>query len=129
MDNAILETENKSFFGKFVDFLRKVGKKIVDKKYLIPSLIIPMFIMLLVFVCLKMFPFGDRTILILDMNGQYIYFFEQLRDVLSFESSLFYTFERALGGDLLFELGSLYLGASWLCVSFLFWHFFSFFML
>ena len=101
MDNAILETENKSFFGKFVDFLRKVGKKIVDKKYLIPSLIIPMFIMLLVFVCLKMFPFGDRTILILDMNGQYIYFFEQLRDVLSFESSLFYTFERALGGEFL----------------------------
>ncbi len=39
--------------------------------------------------------------LILDMNAQYVYFFEQLQDVLRGDASLFYTFERAMGGEFL----------------------------
>lgn len=39
--------------------------------------------------------------LILDSNAQYVYFFEQLQDVLTGKESLFYTFERALGGEFL----------------------------
>ena len=39
--------------------------------------------------------------LILDLNAQYVYFFEQLQDVLRGEASLIYTFERALGGEFL----------------------------
>ncbi len=39
--------------------------------------------------------------LILDANAQYVYFFEQLQDVLRGEASLFYTFERAMGGEFL----------------------------
>ena len=48
-----------------------------------------------------MFPFGTRSILTLDMDGQYIYFFEQLRDIYTGKESLFYTFERCLGGEFL----------------------------
>lgn len=46
--------------------------------------------------------FDNRlSTLILDANAQYVYFFEQLQDVLRGDASLIYTFERALGGEFL----------------------------
>lgn len=99
MDN-INSKQKTSFFDKInTPFIQKVGNKIIEKRYLYPSFLLPIVIMMLVYACLGMFPIGERTILILDMNGQYIYFFEQLRDVLSGNGSLLYTFERALGGE------------------------------
>lgn len=107
------KTKFKSFFSKealsnkissFADkintpFVQRIGNSIISKKYLLPSLFVPMGIMLLVFMCLGVFPFYTQTILTLDMNGQYVYFFEQLRDILYGEASLLYTFERSLGGE------------------------------
>lgn len=100
MDNAIINEKPKSFLDRInTPFVQRVGNKLIEKKYLYPSFLLPVAIMLLVYACLGMFPIGERTILILDMNGQYVYFFEQLRDVLSGNGSLLYTFERALGGE------------------------------
>ena len=80
-------------------FVQKIGNTIISKRYLLPSLFIPMGILLIVFICLGVYPFYTQTILTLDMNGQYVYFFEQLRDILYGEASLLYTFERSLGGE------------------------------
>lgn len=99
--------ESKTFKEKwyaFLDkintpFVQKVGNKLIEKRYLYPSFLLPIGIMLLVYALLGMYPFGNRTILTLDMNAQYIYFFEQLRDILSGHGSFLYTFERALGGE------------------------------
>ena len=100
MNNAVSQKKPRSFLDRInTPFVQSVGNKLIEKKYLYPSFFLPIVIMLLVYACLGMFPIGDRTILILDMNGQYIYFFEQLRDVLSGNGSLLYTFERALGGE------------------------------
>ena len=38
-------------------------------------------ILLLLYVSLKVYPFGDGSVLVLDLNGQYVYFFEELRSV------------------------------------------------
>ena len=100
MNNEIIKEKSKSFLDRInTPFVQRVGNKLIEKKYLYPAFFLPVVIMLLVYACLGMFPIGDRTILILDMNGQYIYFFEQLRDVLSGNGSILYTFERALGGE------------------------------
>ena len=97
-----MNNENK--LTRFLDrintpLVQKIGNKLIEKKYLYPSFLLPVGIMLIVFACLSIFPFGNRAVLILDMSGQYVYFFEQLRDVLLGNGSLIYSFERALGGE------------------------------
>ena len=93
----------KAFCKKAYDSVfKRVGHKIVQKKYLYPSFLMPFLIMAAVFAALAIFPFGERSVLILDMNAQYVYFFEQFRDsVLSSDESILYSFERALGGEFL----------------------------
>ena len=87
-----------SFFKKcFSRFSRSLG----EKGYYYLSFAVPIVVLYLVFICLGMFPFGSRSILTLDMDGQYVYFFEQIRDVYTGDASIFYTFERALGGEFL----------------------------
>ncbi len=99
-NNELKENKFKRFLNKInTPFVQRIGNKLIEKKYLYPSFLLPIGIMLVVFGCLGIFPFGDRTILVLDMNGQYIYFFEQIRDVYLGKSSLLYTFERSLGGE------------------------------
>lgn len=46
-------------------------------------------------------PFGDKTLLIWDMKWQYVSFFSHLRDIMHGEASIFYSFSRALGGEML----------------------------
>ncbi len=53
-------------------------------------------------------PFGDETILLRDSVGQYLDFISYFKTVLRGENDLFYTFSKALGGDLV-SLASYYL--------------------
>ncbi len=85
----------------FICGFKGLLKKLYDKKYLYPSFLLPVVIMSIVYICLSIFPYGDRSILILDMNAQYVYFFEQLRDIITSDESVLYSFERALGGEFL----------------------------
>lgn len=50
---------------------------------------------------LEVFPVGNNSVLVLDMNAQYVYFFEELRDVLTGGQSIIYSFNRNLGGEFL----------------------------
>lgn len=70
-----------------------------ERRYLGLCFIIPALIMWLIYICLQTFPFGEESVLVLDLNGQYVYFFEGLRDILHGDSSPIYSFSRALGGE------------------------------
>lgn len=70
-----------------------------NKKYLALCFAIPALIMLLMYVCFEVYPIGEGSVLVLDLNGQYVYFFEGLRDILYGKGSLLYSFSRALGGE------------------------------
>ena len=97
-ENGGILSSISSFFKKcFSSFSRSLG----EKGYYYLSFAVPIVVLYLVFICLGMFPFGSRSILTLDMDGQYVYFFEQIRDVYTGDASIFYTFERALGGEFL----------------------------
>jgi len=62
---------------------------------------LPVLILIITYIAMSISPFGEKSVLTVDMDGQYVYFFEQLRDVYTGQASLFYTFERALGGEFL----------------------------
>ncbi len=68
-------------------------------KTLIACFGIPAAAMIVLYCCLTVWPTGEHSVLVLDLNAQYIYYFEQLRDIITSGESLLYSFERALGGE------------------------------
>lgn len=87
--------------NKPLNFLESVQDKIfsIKNKYLIFCFIVPVAIMYILYLAMEIHPFGNGSVLVLDLNGQYVYFFESLRNTVMGEGSLFYTFFRALGGE------------------------------
>ncbi len=75
------------------------GAKPFESYYLIAAFIIPFMIMLAVYVCMEKHPFGNNSVLTLDMQAQYVYYFEALRRLLTEGGSWLYSWERTLGGE------------------------------
>ncbi len=67
--------------------------------YLFYAFLIPVALIYLIYLSMGIHPFGDGSVLVLDLNGQYVYFFESLRNAIYGEGSFLYTFFRALGGE------------------------------
>lgn len=67
--------------------------------YLFFCFLVPAIIMYLLYLSRGLYPFGDGSVLVLDLNGQYVYFFEALRNAVYGEGSFLYTFCRGLGGE------------------------------
>ena len=79
----------------------KMDGKSFDGYYLIAAFIIPFMLMLAVYVCMKKHPFGNQSVLTLDMQAQYVYYFEALRRLLTEGGSWLYSWERTLGGEMM----------------------------
>ncbi len=67
--------------------------------YLGLAFTVPALTMWLIYIAMGAYPFGDESVLVLDLNGQYVYYFEQLREIVCGEGSFLYCFGRALGGE------------------------------
>ncbi|MBQ4064890.1 MAG: YfhO family protein [Clostridia bacterium] len=75
-------------------------KKFKEKnKYLFLAFGIPMILMFIIYVAMDFWPFGDKMVLTLDLNGQYISFFEELRHKVLEGGSFLYTWSRSVGGE------------------------------
>ena len=62
--------------------------------------LIPIAISFCVYLTRALHPFGEGTPLVLDLNAQYAYFFEGLRNLVYGDASSFlYSFSRSLGGE------------------------------
>ncbi len=70
-----------------------------EHSYLILSFVIPVVIMYLIYLAMEIHPFGDGSVLVLDLNGQYVSFYEGLRNFVYGDMSLLYSFSRSLGGE------------------------------
>lgn len=64
------------------------------------SFALPIAIVLVLMAVLRVYPFGDNTFLIWDMDWQYSSFFAHLHDILHGNASPWYSFSRAIGGDM-----------------------------
>ena len=90
----LLPAEGKTRFRRFIDSL-----KTRRYSYLIYSFIIPFVLYYLIYLSMGLHPFGNGSVLVLDLNGQYVYFYEALRSAVYGDTSLVYSFCRTLGGE------------------------------
>ncbi|MBR5126902.1 MAG: YfhO family protein, partial [Roseburia sp.] len=78
---------------------RKDWSKWEERLPLIMAFMIPLFIGIVVCIDHGIYPFGDRSILKVDMYHQYAPFFSELREKLQNGESLMYSFDIGLGAD------------------------------
>ena len=69
--------------------------------YLLWCFLLPATVMMTVHAIYGVYPFGTNSVLVLDLNGQYVYFFEALRRAAYGDASFLYSFSRNLGGEFL----------------------------
>ena len=69
--------------------------------YLALCLAVPAILIYLIYLARGLHPLGDGCVLVLDLNGQYVWFFEALRNFVRGDADLLYSFARALGGEFL----------------------------
>ncbi len=80
---------------------KKKGFDLRRYGYLLLCMFIPTVLMYLIYLARGIHPFGDESVLVLDLNAQYVWFFEALRSFVRGDASLLYSFSRALGGEFL----------------------------
>ena len=90
-DNALCPTARKG--GSLRDRLLRIQKRIssAPSSYLFFCFLVPVILMYTLYIAMEIHPFGNGTVLVLDLNGQYVYFFEALRNMVYGEGSLLYT--------------------------------------
>ncbi|MBE6659135.1 MAG: hypothetical protein E7604_11935 [Ruminococcaceae bacterium] len=69
--------------------------------YLMAAFFVPLLLMYLIYIGMEVFPFGKNSVLVLDLNGQYVYYFEYFREIIHGDASLLYSWTRSLGGEFL----------------------------
>ena len=91
------------FEDKKTKFSKRLYNFVHRRKYsyLIYAFILPVILNYLVYLSMGIHPFGTGSVLVLDLNGQYVYFYEALRNAVYGETSLLYSFCRTLGGEFL----------------------------
>lgn len=95
--DALEEQDSAKKDGKFIKAVKRIFKS--PYLYLALTFVIPVAIMYLIYLSMGIHPFGDGSVLVLDLNAQYVYFFEALRNFVRGDASLLYSFSRALGGE------------------------------
>lgn len=80
---------------------RRIKNPLQDKGHLVAAFFIPILVMWTVYALFSVFPFGENSLLVLDLNGQYVYYFERMRDAILGGDGLLYSWTRALGGEML----------------------------
>ena len=60
---------------------------------------VPIAILFLAYLFFGLYPVGDKSVLVLDLNGQYVYYFENLRDAFWGNGSLVNSWSRNLSGE------------------------------
>lgn len=96
IDRGINQEYQKNRAGTFRDKMKILRDKY---SYLVLTFTIPLLIMWTIYIIMGVYPFGNNSVLVLDLNGQYVYFFEELREKLLSGGNLLYTWSRSLGGE------------------------------
>lgn len=77
--------------------------------------IIPLVLMYIVYAVFKVHPWGDNSVLVLDLNGQYVYYYEALRDAFWGDGSFIYSWNRNLSGEM-FGIFAYYLASPFMLI-------------
>ena len=77
--------------------------------------LLPVGIMYLAYALFGVHPFGEGSVLVLDLNGQYVYYYEMFRRAFWGDGSLIYSWSRNLSGDL-FGIYAYYLASPFMAI-------------
>ncbi len=75
-----------------------LGQWFIRNKFYFLAFAVPVIIMYIAYAIFGVNPYGPESVLVLDLNGQYVYYFEALRDAFWGEESIFYNWSRNLSG-------------------------------
>lgn len=94
-----LSTQRKGFHPK--RFLKGLQTKLQESPYLylLFCFLVPVILCYGIYIVKGIYPFYNGSPLVLDLNHQYVSFFEALRDAALGERSFLYSFSRSLGGE------------------------------
>lgn len=67
----------------------------------VAAFLVPLLLMVYVLKSGGFYPFGEKTLFIMDMKGQYLEFFASLRNTVTGDDSLFFSWSRSMGGNYL----------------------------
>lgn len=94
---ALPSLEKGSAVKRLVRFF--AGLKDSEYLFLCAAFFLPFVIMLGVYACMEMHPFGNNSVLMLDIQAQYIYYYEEIRSLILEGGSFLYSWKRTLGGE------------------------------
>ncbi len=77
----------------------KNGNLFTRNYILLVSALLPAAVLFAAYFIFGIYPFGERSVLSLDLNAQYVYYFDYMYDVLAGKESLFYCWSRNLSGE------------------------------
>ncbi len=114
------KTAEQSVINKYLGYAKAGLKRFFITDFHLPvSFGIPCLILLLSYFIFGVYPFGSESVLSLDLNGQYVYYYDYMYDVFAGEESIFYSWSRNLSGEFMGIIGY-YLGSPF---NFLVWMF------
>lgn len=96
-----IEVGNDGMLHEKLPFKQRLRYIKQEYGYLALAALIPAVLFFLIYLARGLYPFGNGTVLVLDLNGQYVYFFEYLRNTVLEGGSLLYSWSRSLGGEFL----------------------------
>ena len=76
---------------------------------------VPALIMYIAYALFGVHPYGDNSVLVLDLNGQYVYYYEAFRDAFWGDGSLVYDWSRNLSGEM-FGIFAYYLASPFMLI-------------
>lgn len=83
----------------------RIGKAIADSRAYWLSFLLPVAILFLSYIIFQVWPFGERSVLSLDLNAQYVYYYDYMYDVFAGKESLLYSWSRNLSGEFMGIIG------------------------
>ena len=99
--NASIITTIKNFFRPSQSVAPPKKKTFFEEYgYLGLCMLLPALVMYLMYCARGIHPISDGSVLVLDLNGQYVWFFEALRNFVKGDASLLYSFARAMAVNL-----------------------------
>ncbi|MBR6871964.1 MAG: YfhO family protein [Ruminococcus sp.] len=90
-----------------------------DKSIYLLVFLVPVLVMYAAYALFGVHPFGKGSALVLDLNGQYVYYYENMRDAFWGEGSFIYDWSRNLSGEM-FGIFGYYLASPFMLVICLF---------
>lgn len=97
--------ENNSTLTAVKNVFQRFGRSVSDSRAYWLSFLLPVVILFLAYIAFQVWPFGARSVLSLDLNAQYVYYYDYMYDVFAGDESIWYSWSRNLSGEFMGIIG------------------------